>query len=230
MKISGINKLTLLDYPKHTACTVFLPGCNFVCPFCHNASLVLTPGTQPDLGTDALFDLLKKRKGILEGVCITGGEPTLHKDLPDLIARIKDMGFDVKLDSNGTNPEMLATLFDMGLLDYVAMDVKNSPSLYPITVGWEKVDVGAIKTSIDMIMQRAKDYEFRTTVMPELHTTDSIAEMGEWIRGARRAFLQAYRSGDDVICPTFTQPDAAFMQSLKSVLSQFVSEVGIRGV
>lgn len=230
MKISGLNKLTLLDYPKHTACTVFLPGCNFTCPFCHNASLVLRPGTQPEITEDELFAFLKKRTSILEGVCITGGEPTLQRDLPELIRKIKAMGFDVKLDTNGTNPDLLDTLFDEGIVDYVAMDVKNSPSLYPITVGWEKVDVSVIKRSIDLIMARARDYEFRTTVMPELHTAASIAEMGEWVRGARRAFLQAYRAGEDVICPTFTEPDEAFMQGLKSVLSQFVGEVGIRGV
>lgn len=230
MKISGLNKLTLLDYPKHTACTVFLPGCNFTCPFCHNASLVLRPGTQPEITREELFAFLNKRKTILEGVCITGGEPTLQRDLPDLIRDIKALGFDVKLDTNGTNPDMLEALFDKGLVDYVAMDVKNSADLYAMTVGWEKVDVATIQRSIDLIMARAKDYEFRTTVMPELHTKESIARMGEMIKGAKRAFLQAYRVSDDVISPTFSEPDEAFMQSLKTVLSEFAEEVGVRGV
>lgn len=230
MKISGLNKLTLLDYPKHTACTVFTAGCNFRCPFCHNASLVLAPSTQPEISQEEFFAFLKKRTKILEGVAITGGEPTLMPDLANFISKIKDLGFDVKLDTNGMRPDVVSSLIDRDLVDYFAMDVKNSPERYGETVGLNEIDLAPIRESINIIITRARDYEFRTTVSPELHSLSDVQKIGEMIKGARRAFLQAYKDSGDVIDARFSTPSADIMQEYKSVLSQFVGEVGIRGL
>ena len=173
MYISGLQKLTLLDFPGRLAATVFFGGCNVRCPFCHNASLVLSPDRCEKISEDELLSFLESRKGKLSGVCITGGEPTLYKELKGFIKKIKDMGFAVKLDTNGTSPDLLSELISEGLVDYVAMDIKNSQKKYALTVGKE-VDIEKIKRSVDILLSGKIDYEFRTTVVRELHEKEDF--------------------------------------------------------
>ncbi len=198
MRISAIQKTTLLDYPGHIACTVFLPGCNLRCPFCHNAALVLPrQDTPPEVPLSELFSFLQKRRGKLDGVCITGGEPTLQPDLPRLIRDIRELGFAVKLDTNGTNPKMLADLLESGLPDYVAMDIKNSPRRYRETCGVDVLD--AVSESIRLLLGSSIDYEFRTTVCSPLHTPADMTEIGRWIHGAKRYFIQPFVDSGDLV-------------------------------
>ena len=199
MRLAGIQKLTLLDYPGKVACILFTPGCNYRCPFCHNASLVL-----PDRQTDALpeeqaLQFLQKRRGVLDGVVITGGEPLLHDGLAEFLKKIKQMGYSIKLDTNGALPERLYCLVNEGLLDYVAMDIKNSPQLYALTTGCKNVDLDAVAQSKDFLLSGTVPYEFRTTVVKGLHTEQSLIEAAEWINGAKAYFLQQYKNSGDVL-------------------------------
>ena len=197
MKISGLQKLTLLDYPGKMACTVFTYGCNFRCPFCHNAMLV-TEENIDNISEDEFFTFLKKRQGILDGVCISGGEPTLQKDLAEFIGKIKDMGYAVKLDTNGSKPEVLRKLISENLLDYVAMDIKNSPAKYSLTCGCE-IDIALIKESVSIIKESGIDHEFRTTTVRELHTAEDFAEITDWIKGDSKYFLQQFVDSGNLI-------------------------------
>lgn len=190
MKISGLQKLTLLDFPERVACTVFTFGCNFRCPFCHNASLVEGPAPEA-VSEEEFFSYLSKRKGVLDGVAITGGEPTLQADLENFIRKIKDMGFAVKLDTNGTRPEIISDLIEKNLVDYFAMDIKNSPEKYDFTAG-AKVDMEKIKESISLLINRAPGYEFRTTVVKGFHEEKDFDEIGKLIYGAKKYFLQKF--------------------------------------
>jgi pyruvate formate lyase activating enzyme len=199
MTIHGFQKMTLLDYPGKVACTLFTAACNLRCPFCHNAGLVTKIDTAERVDEEEIFAYLKKRQGILDGVCITGGEPTLQKDLPDFIRRVRALGYAVKLDTNGTSPELLSALIDEGLLDYVAMDVKNAPEKYPLTVGLTDCDVTPIQKSIDLLLAGRVDYEFRTTVVAEYHTPADVARMARWIEGAPRYFLQPFVDSGNLI-------------------------------
>ena len=190
MKIVGFEKLSLVDYDGYTACTLFTGGCNFLCPFCHNGTLVTEAGELAAFSQEDIFEYLRRRLGILEGVVITGGEPTLHKDLPDLIAKIKALGYKVKLDSNGTNPQMLRTLIEGGLIDYVAMDIKSSPAGYPLATGVpfnEKV-----RESVLLLKENKVPYEFRTTLVEGLITKQDIEEIAKWIAGAKLYVLQKF--------------------------------------
>ena len=227
MIIKGLQKTTLLDYPDRIACTIFLGGCNLRCPYCHNATLVYCNGE--DISMETLFTFLKSRVGRLEGVCISGGEPTLHSDLPELIARIKELGFLVKLDTNGTNPEMLDELIESGLVDYVAMDIKNSPEKYSTTTG---VDCGAlldrIKSSARLLMEGRVEYEFRTTVTVEHHTLSDMAMIGEWLAGAKHYYLQSYREDGEQIVGGFTTPDRQIMSRLLTEIKRFIPSAEIR--
>ena len=190
MKISGLQKLTLLDFPERVACTVFTFGCNFRCPFCHNASLVEGPAPEA-VSEEEFFSYLSKRKGVLDGVAITGGDPTLQADLENFIRKIKDMGFAVKLDTNGTRPEIISDLIEKNLVDYFAMDIKNSPEKYDFTAG-AKVDMEKIKESISLLINRAPGYEFRTTVVKGFHEEKDFDEIGKLIYGAKKYFLQKF--------------------------------------
>ena len=203
MYISGLQKLTLLDFPGRLATTVFLGGCNFRCPFCHNATLVLAPTKCENISEDNFFEFLKSRRGKLSGVCVTGGEPTLYPDLKSFIKKIKDMGFAVKLDTNGTSPDLLSELINEGLVDYVAMDIKNSPEKYPLTVG-VNCDMEKIGRSVALLLEDKVDYEFRTTVVKELHTAEDFVTISEWIRGAKRYFLQTFEDSGDLIGQGFS--------------------------
>lgn len=198
MLIGGLNKTTLLDYPGHVAATIFTGGCNFRCPFCHNAGLVLTPSSAEIYSEEDVFSFLKKRKNILQGVCITGGEPTLSADLPAFIEKIKETGYKVKLDTNGYRPEVLQNLLTEGLLDYVAMDIKNSPKKYVYTAGVE-LDFGKIRESIELLKTSGIDYEFRTTVVKELHNTDDFLQIAKWIKGCSKYFLQQFVENENLL-------------------------------
>ena len=198
MIIKGLQKTTLLDFPGKVACTVFTGGCNFRCPFCHNASLVLRAGEVDDISEDEFFSYISKRKGILDGVCITGGEPLLSKDIENFIRKIKSMGLLVKLDTNGTFPDKLEALLDEGLLDYVAMDVKNTKEKYALTAGVSEYPE-AIEKSIRLIMQKAPDYEFRTTVVSELHSPQDIVDIAKWLNGTKHYFIQSYTDSGDIL-------------------------------
>lgn len=199
MLIHGLQKLTLLDYPEHLAAVLFTGSCNFRCPFCQNGSLVLNPQGEPVIPEEEIFSFLKKRRGILTGVCITGGEPTLHRDLPEMIRKIKDLGYQVKLDTNGTNPSMVKQLYQDKLIDYVAMDVKTSRSNYPTVSGCPGISLNIIQETIDFLMTSGIDYEFRTTAVKGLHTLADFEDIALWIAGAKRYFLQSYQDSGRIL-------------------------------
>ena len=198
MKISGLMKLTLLDFPGHVACTVFLAGCNFRCPFCHNGSLVR--GGDQDIGKEELFAFLKKRRGVLDGVCVTGGEPLMNADIGELIREIKSLGYLVKLDTNGSYPERLGALLEEGVIDYVAMDIKSGASGYASACG-VSVDIEKIRKSIELIKSSGVEHEFRTTVVKGLHTEEDIVGCAALIGAGEPYFLQSYKESDDIIDP-----------------------------
>ena len=235
MHIKGLQKVTLLDYPGKIACTVFLGGCNFRCPFCHNGSLVLPDRMGQDVGYDELLAFLDARRGRLQGVCVSGGEPTLHKDLPLLLSEIKARGFEVKLDTNGTDPELLLSLINDGLVDYVAMDIKNSPDKYLITAGLSADGVarGAellekVKQSASILMQGRVDFEVRTTLMKELHTSEDMEAIGLWLRGPAKLFLQTYREEGDLIIGGFTPFARGETEALLAALRKYLPNAEIR--
>jgi len=230
MQIHGFNKLTLLDYPGHLAATIFLGGCNMRCPFCHNASLVTKLSTQPVIPTEEVLAILAKRKNILEGVCITGGEPTLYSDLPDLIKEIKALGLRVKLDTNGTNPSMLKSLTADKLIDYIAMDIKNSRENYSVTAGVQNLSLLPIEESVAFLLASSLDYEFRSTIVKEYHTMEDILSIGAWIKGAKAYYLQSYKDSDDVITPGLNSHSKETLSDFVRLLTPFINQVSIRGV
>lgn len=237
MKISGLQKLTLLDYPGRMACTVFLGGCNFRCPFCHNSEL-LGADAEEFMKAEELLAFLKSRVGILEGVCITGGEPTLQKDLPELLRAIKEMGYAVKLDTNGYRPDVLKALVEEGLVDYVAMDVKNSPERYALTCGIESdgFDLSRIEESMRFLMEGTVNYEFRTTVVKPLHDEETIGAMGDWLlnlaagRRAKALYLQPFVDRDTVAVSGLFPPTAEEMREYKGFLEGCAQAVELRGI
>ena len=230
MHIAGIQKLTLLDYPGKVACTVFTPGCSFRCPFCHNASLVLPERERADIPEEQVLSYLKRRIGMLEGVCLTGGEPLLQRDLGSFIRQIKALGYSVKLDTNGSNPNRLKQLMDEELLDYVAMDIKNTPAKYGETAGVLGMDLDAVMTSVELLMQGRIPFEFRTTVVKEFHTREDIREIGRWLRGAPWYFLQNFVSSGDLIGQGLHPVEEDEMRKMAGILRQYVGEVALRGV
>lgn len=230
MEIHGLNKTTLLDYPGHVAATVFTGGCNFRCPFCHNGDLVLRPESQPALPEEEVLAFLKKRKGVLEGVCITGGEPALQPDLPDFIGRVREMGFLVKLDTNGYMPEVLEGLLERGLLDYAAMDVKASPENYGRAAGCPGLDFGRIRRSISALKSCGIPYEFRTTVVRGLHTVSEFDSIGRLLEGARAYYLQAFRDSGNVMEEGFSAFSREAMEEMRKKAGKYIDKVELRGV
>ena len=231
MIIKGLQKTTLLDYPEKLACTIFTAGCNFRCPFCHNASLVLRAGEVDEIPMEQLFSYLDKRGGLLDGVCITGGEPLLNPDIEELIVKIRSYGLLVKLDTNGAFPERLETLLDKGLIDYVAMDVKNSDEKYGMTVGLgDSFDVSVIDRSIDIIMKKAPDYEFRTTVVREFHEREDLISIANKLKNAKRYFLQKYVDSGDVLASGYTAYEDADMLALHEAVREILPQAILRGV
>lgn len=230
MKIRGFNKTTLLDYPGHVAATVFTGGCNFRCPFCHNADLVLNPESQPLVPEEEVLSHLKKRRGILEGVCITGGEPTLQPDLPDFIRKIRELGYLVKLDTNGYRPEVLMSLLTEDMLDYVAMDVKASPDNYQKASGCPGLDFSRIEESIALLKECKIPYEFRTTVVQGIHTVQEFDAIGRLLEGSRAYYLQAFRENENVIQEGFRAFPEEIMEEITEKAGKYIDKVELRGV
>ena len=230
MHIHGLQKLTLLDYPGHTACTVFTGGCNYRCPFCHNATLVLRPAEQPLIPAEEVLSFLKKRQGLLDGVCITGGEPTLEKGLGDFAAQVKELGFAVKLDSNGNRPEVLRALVERSLVDYVAMDIKSCRENYGRLIGLPGYDTAAVEESAAFLMEGHVDFEFRTTVVKEFHSAEDFERIGQWLRGEEKYFLQCFKDSGDILgsgCSAFTKSG---MESLQRAVLPYIPNTYLRGV
>ncbi|MFY9381434.1 MAG: anaerobic ribonucleoside-triphosphate reductase activating protein [Eubacteriales bacterium] len=234
MKISGFNKLTLIDYPGKVACTVFTPGCNMRCPFCQNASLVKVSPTLPIIDEEEFFLFLSKRQGILDGVAITGGEPIFQPDITQFAKKIKDMGFSVKIDTNGVAPHRLREVISSGAVDYVAMDIKNSPSKYKETCGLTYDPMPDIRESSAFIMESAErgiiDYEFRTTAVAEFHTPSDFVEIGRWLMGARRYFIQRFEDSGDILTEGLHAPSDADMKVLLDAVLPYIPSAELRGV
>ena len=221
--------MTLLDWPGKVACTVFLGGCDFRCPFCHNSELL--SGPMPILmDQEGLLEFLRKRQGLLDGVCVTGGEPLLRPGLPGLLDGIKNLGFPVKLDTNGNHPDRLVRLWEQGLVDYVAMDVKNSPERYPETVGAPGLDLTPVRDSVAWLLEGHVEYEFRTTAVRQLHDAASFQAIGRWLQGARRYYIQNFVDRDTVLQAGLSGFEKAELEAFASLVRPFVERVEVRGV
>ena len=229
MKIHGLQKMTLLDFPGRVACTVFLGGCDFRCPYCHNYELA-DGSAKPLMEEGELLAFLEKRKGLLEGVAITGGEPCLHPELPELMGKMKALGYAVKLDTNGAHPDRLAAILREGLADYVAMDIKNSPEKYARTAGLKALDLASVRRSVELLMAGNADYEFRTTVVEELHEAADFEAIGAWIAGARRWFMQPFTDRDTVPFEGLHAPSREKMEQWLAIMRRYVPESRLRGV
>lgn len=232
MKVTGIQKLTLLDYPGVVACTVFTAGCNFRCPFCHNAMLVLPEQIDNEcLTDDEVFGFLQKRRGVLDGVAVTGGEPLLHADMPEFLARVKELGYKIKLDTNGSNPELLSEIIKNKLVDRVAMDIKNAPEEYARTIGLKSFDIAPVERSKEMLLRGDIDYEFRTTVVKGIHTKESLIGAAKWIEGAKEYYLQQFKDSGNLILPDgLSAYDEKQMHTLADAVRDYVPTVEVRGV
>ncbi|MBS6477658.1 MAG: anaerobic ribonucleoside-triphosphate reductase activating protein [Firmicutes bacterium] len=230
MKFYGMQKMTLLDYPGYVACTLFTGGCNFRCPFCHNALLVLDLDENYTIPEEEVLAFLKKRQGLLDGVCVTGGEPLINKDIGDFLSKVKELGFKIKLDTNGTNPALLKELVSQKLVDYVAVDIKNSPEKYAETVGLKSFDMSTINETVNFLMNGCVDYEFRTTVTKQFHTEKSMEEAARFIRGAKRYFLQNFVDSGNLIGSGITGQSKEEMEKLLSVVKKYVPDSCLRGI
>lgn len=229
VSIQGLQTLTLLDYPGKVACTVFTGGCNFRCPFCQNSGLLACG--QPGQYTERqLLDFLDSRRKLLDGVCISGGEPLLQQELPQLLRQIKDMGYLVKLDTNGAFPERLELLLRQGVVDYVAMDVKSSPAHYGQACGVGELYLSKVQQSVQFLLQGTVPYEFRTTVVRELHGAEELQAIGQWIQGAQRYFLQSFQDSERVLQPGLHSYSAAELETLRQAVLPWVPTVKLRGV
>ncbi len=229
MLIHGLQKMTLLDFPENIACTVFLGGCDFRCPYCHNFELV--DGTSaPVTDDEAFFSFLGTRKGLLDGVAITGGEPLLRSDISSFAERIRELGFKVKIDTNGYHPGMIRELTDKRLVDYIAMDIKNSLTKYSITTGLDSVDTDRILESISLIMDCGIPYEFRTTVVKELHEEDDFEDIGKMIEGADAYYLQKFTERDTVPDKSLTSPSDEDMSGYLEIVKKYVPSSQLRGI
>jgi len=242
MIIKGLQKTTLLDYPGHVAATIFTGGCNFRCPFCHNMDIVISDSDTYEYSEDEIIRFLKKRSGVLDGVCISGGEPTMYKDLPDFIRKIKEIESDnlrdekphrylIKLDTNGTNPQMLKYLITEGLIDYVAMDIKTSLDDYERVAGiTNKELISLVNNSIDILKSGVIDYEFRTTVVKEYHNQDTMKNIAQLLKGAKRYYLQTFIDSEYVPDHTLTAPDKEEIKAFSDICREYMENVELRGV
>ena len=229
MKIHGLQKMTLLDFPGHVACTVFTGGCDLRCPFCHNFELV--DGTAPAImEEEELLSFLEKRRGLLDGVAFTGGEPCLQKNLPELMRKIREMGFAIKLDTNGNHPDMLEKMISEGLVDYVAMDIKNSPEKYAVTSGLETLDLTKIRQSVEILKSGRVDYEFRTTVVAQFHEENDFRLIGQWLQGAKRYFLQSFTDRDSVPYGGMSAPSREEIFRYAQIAQENIPDTQVRGV
>ncbi len=229
MIIKGFQKLTLLDFPGKTACTVFTGGCNFRCPFCHNALLV-TEMDDYEYTEKEIFDHLELRKNVLDGVAITGGEPLLQKDIERFMYEIKDKGFAVKLDTNGSFPEKLGGILELGLADYIAMDIKNSKDKYAETIGLKDFDTAPIEKSLELLKKSGVDYELRTTVTGNFHTKESIEELAKWISGTKKYFLQNFVDSGELIDNTCQGVSRDTMREMLEIVKKYIPNAQLRGL
>lgn len=230
MELAGLTKLTLLDFPGKVACTVFTAGCNFRCPFCHNSSLVL-PDRWPNFPEEEVLQFLKKRAGILDGVAVSGGEPLLHPDLGDFLKKVRDLGYLVKLDTNGSFPERLQTLVEAGVVSKVAMDIKHRPEKYASAVGIPGFDLGPVRESAAWLLEEPVDYEFRTTVVKGLHEPGDLAAAAQWISGAKAYFLQQYKNSGEILREEgLSAYDEIEMRAFAAEAAPWVRHVELRGV
>ena len=227
MKIYGLQKLSLVDFPGKTAAVLFTGGCNFRCPFCHNYGLVQDPGEPLD--KTEVFEYLKKRAGLLDTVVITGGEPLIHPDIAELIVEVRELGYPVKLDTNGTFPARLAELLTQGLVDYVAMDIKNSREKYYLTAGCD-VDLDAVNKSIMILKSGNTEFEFRTTVVQQLHELDDFIKIGEWIKGDVNYYLQCFKDSENVPYGNLSAPSGESMRMYLDAVQKFVPRAALRGI
>lgn len=228
MHIGGFQKMTMLDYPGKVACTVFTHACNLRCPFCHNAPLVV--GEYTPVSEAQILSYLQKRKGILDGICITGGEPLLQKDIRAFIEKVRALGLAVKLDTNGTFPERLHELIDAGLVDYVAMDIKNSPARYAETVGLSTLDLAPIEESVRILKEGRVPYEFRTTVVRELHSEADMQAIGAWLAGAERYFLQQFTDSGALLGNGYSAHAPDTLKAFADIVKPYIPAVSLRGV
>ena len=258
MQIQGLQKLTLLDYPEKMAATVFTAGCNFRCPFCHNASLVTDIDTRYDIPVSQVMAFLKKRQSVLEGVCISGGEPLLQPDLEDFIKEVKSLGYLVKLDTNGSNLDKLQNLVEKSLIDYVAMDVKNTPNKYAMTIGLhEAINVenrvcpsasegipstekdtqndcnpevmSQVLATVDYLKSGIIPYEFRTTIVREFHNREDLEAIGKWLEGAEKYYLQEFVDSGDLIGEGFRPYTNEIMNQALEIIRKYIPQAKIRG-
>ena len=229
LEIKGLQKTSLIDYPPYTSCVVFLAGCDFRCPFCQNPDLILNPEKLETVKQEDFLEFLKKRKKWLDAGCISGGEPTLYEDLPEFIKKIKDLGYKVKIDTNGNNPNAIEELINKKLIDYVAMDIKAPLDKYSKAAN-AKVDIENIKESVSIIKNSGVDYEFRMTSIPTLHDKDDFEKIGQWLKGAKAFFLQQFRNkicldkSFEKITP-FSKDD---LKEFKGILDKYIAKVEIR--
>ncbi|MBE6926628.1 MAG: anaerobic ribonucleoside-triphosphate reductase activating protein [Ruminococcaceae bacterium] len=230
MEFAGMQNLSLLDFPGKVACILFVRGCNLRCPFCHNASLV-RPGAENAIVDADVLSFLKKRQKLLDGIVISGGEPLMYPDLLPFLQKVRNLGYAIKVDTNGTNPELLKQLVSENLADYVAMDIKNSPAFYSATCGLPKAPIGAIDQSREFLMSDVVDYEFRTTVVQGLHTRESIKELACWIAGAKRYYLQCFKDSGDLLSPdnlsAFSDEE---MQKFLEITKVYIPNAALRGI
>ncbi len=227
LKINGYQKLTLLDYPGHLACILFTQGCNFACPYCHNSELIQNTGLS-SVEQQEILQYLDKRKGILEGVVISGGEPLIHNDIVDLLRKIKTLGLKIKLDTNGTNPVLLKRIIDEKLVDYIAMDIKNSPDKYELTCGISHIFIGDIMQCIVLIQKSGIDHEFRTTVVDEFHTLQDIETILKMIGSTSKYYIQNFQNSENVLNHNLHSFSDEKLNLLKDTLGQKYQNLVIR--
>ncbi len=228
MKIFGLEKLSMVDFENHLCCVVFTAGCNFRCPFCQNSDLVECKNLN-QISEEDFFTFLKKRTGLLEAVCVSGGEPTLQPDLPQFLQKVKQMGYLVKLDTNGCSPKLLQQLINQKLVDYVAMDIKNSQSNYHLTAGTDTINLQDIKDCVELLKQNKVDYEFRTTLVAGHHTTQQIEEMATWLKGANKLYLQCFVDNGTCLKSGLKKVPKEETEKFKEILSKTIKLVQLRG-
>ena len=229
MKIYGLEKLSLVDFDGKVASTIFTGSCNFRCPFCHNGPLVVDLNNQQVIEEEEIFSYLTKRKGIIEGVCISGGEPTLSEGLLEFAKKLKDMGLAVKLDTNGTNPEMIESLAKEHLVDHFAMDIKNDIDSYSEIIGLKNYDTKNVEKSVEFFLSNNYSYEFRTTLIKEFHTKNNILNIGKWIKGAKKYFLQKFKQSENCLCAFLNEVDEKTATEYQQILKEYVKDTSLRG-
>ena len=229
MKILGMEKMSLVDFDGLVAATLFTGGCNFKCGFCHNSPLVNGFLELPEISEEEVLSYLKKRSGVLDGVCVSGGEPTLNADLPLFIQKLKALGYKVKLDTNGTNPDMVKELAADKLVDYFAMDVKNDKGGYAKIIGFDSYDTAKVEKTVEFFLSGGVDYEFRTTLVKEFHGAENIIKIGQWIKGAKKYFMQKFKENENCICQGFSPVDDQTAAEFVKLLSPYLPNAKLRG-